>query len=158
MNDVASKRVAYEDYLMHHGIKGQKWGVRRFQNPDGSLTAKGMKRYNRYAKKDAKKWAKAQMDYGEGAGVKRRHIKARIEARSKGNEYYKNKFEEYSNQEVKNKDKYARQSHKRRVGRAFMKEAAGHAVGSLAGAIAVGGAYLATHPGAREVLMSKIKG
>lgn len=34
-----------EDYLMHHGIKGQKWGVRRFQNPDGSLTPAGVKRY-----------------------------------------------------------------------------------------------------------------
>lgn len=32
--------------LRHHGIKGQKWGVRRFQNKDGSLTAKGKKRYN----------------------------------------------------------------------------------------------------------------
>lgn len=31
--------------LYHHGIKGQKWGVRRFQNEDGSLTAKGVKRY-----------------------------------------------------------------------------------------------------------------
>lgn len=31
--------------LAHHGIKGQKWGVRRFQNPDGSLTDKGRKRY-----------------------------------------------------------------------------------------------------------------
>lgn len=33
------------DDLRHHGIKGQKWGVRRFQNEDGSLTAKGRKRY-----------------------------------------------------------------------------------------------------------------
>lgn len=30
--------------LQHHGIKGQKWGVRRFQNKDGSLTAVGRKR------------------------------------------------------------------------------------------------------------------
>lgn len=36
----------YESELYHHGIKGQKWGVRRFQNPDGTLTAAGEKRYN----------------------------------------------------------------------------------------------------------------
>ena len=33
-----------DDYLAHHGIKGQKWGVRRFQNPDGTRTALGKKR------------------------------------------------------------------------------------------------------------------
>lgn len=31
--------------LYHHGILGQRWGVRRFQNPDGSLTSAGEKRY-----------------------------------------------------------------------------------------------------------------
>lgn len=35
----------YDDYLMHYGIKNQKWGVRRFQNEDGSLTPAGIKRY-----------------------------------------------------------------------------------------------------------------
>jgi hypothetical protein len=30
-----------DEELAHHGILGQKWGVRRFQNPDGTLTAKG---------------------------------------------------------------------------------------------------------------------
>lgn len=34
------------DFLMHYGIKGQKWGVRRFQNEDGSLTEEGKQRYN----------------------------------------------------------------------------------------------------------------
>lgn len=32
-------------YLMHHGVQGQKWGVRRWQNPDGTLTPEGRKHY-----------------------------------------------------------------------------------------------------------------
>lgn len=36
--------VLYSDALAHHGIRGQKWGVRRFQNPDGTLTALGRTR------------------------------------------------------------------------------------------------------------------
>ena len=34
----------YETELYHHGVKGQRWGVRRYQNYDGTLTAKGKKR------------------------------------------------------------------------------------------------------------------
>ena len=37
--------------LYHHGIKGMRWGVRRYQNKDGSLTAKGRQRYNEEAEK-----------------------------------------------------------------------------------------------------------
>ena len=36
-----------KSYLMHHGILGQKWGVRRFENPDGTLTEAGKKRYGK---------------------------------------------------------------------------------------------------------------
>jgi hypothetical protein len=62
-----SNYIVYNGELYHHGIKGQRWGVRRFQNPDGSLTAKGIKRIsdnkygaNRFSKYDgtAKKQAK----------------------------------------------------------------------------------------------------
>ena len=35
----------YSGELYHHGIAGQKWGVRRYQNSDGSLTEAGRKRY-----------------------------------------------------------------------------------------------------------------
>lgn len=34
-----------DDFLQHYGVKGQKWGVRRYQEEDGSLTAEGKERY-----------------------------------------------------------------------------------------------------------------
>ena len=36
----------YENELAHHGVIGQKWGIRRYQNYDGSLTRAGIKRFN----------------------------------------------------------------------------------------------------------------
>ena len=41
-------------YIAHHGILGQKWGVRRFQNPDGSLKAAGARRYNSVSRESIK--------------------------------------------------------------------------------------------------------
>lgn len=68
----------YNLYLAHHGIKGQKWGHRRFQNEDGSLTPAGEKRYAIDSAKQEYKAAKradrqarvaGSFDLG-GAGVK----------------------------------------------------------------------------------------
>lgn len=41
--------------LSHYGIKGQKWGVRRFQNSDGTLTPEGKARAKSEYKTDNKK-------------------------------------------------------------------------------------------------------
>lgn len=44
----------YTNELYHHGIKGQKWGVRRYQNKDGSLTPEGIIRYSEESDKSIK--------------------------------------------------------------------------------------------------------
>ena len=49
MNRHAYFRQQEKNELYHHGIKGQKWGVRRYQNEDGTLTEEGKKRYGKNA-------------------------------------------------------------------------------------------------------------
>ena len=57
-------------YLQHHGILGMKWGVRRYQNKDGSLTAKGRARmktndepaHDDYTKAHSKKSVRSMSD------------------------------------------------------------------------------------------------
>lgn len=64
-------------YLEHHGIKGQRWGVRRFQNRDGSLTNAGRKRLG-YATKGAVQTVKKAFNAGSKTGAKAvKAVKAR---------------------------------------------------------------------------------
>lgn len=48
MNNKISVAPLYEGALQHSGIKGMKWGVRRYRNEDGTLTEEGKRRYSNY--------------------------------------------------------------------------------------------------------------
>ena len=80
----------YTNELYHHGIKGQKWGVRRYQNADGSLTRAGQKRYDKQQDKlERKNRNKANLHLSNAAWNKHDYentlanLKAR-EAKGKG--------------------------------------------------------------------------
>lgn len=74
------------DFLAHYGVQGQKWGVRRYQYQDGSLTAEGKQRYSRgdvhRIKREFKKEA-YQKNRSEGQGVIKSYMNAGKEATQK---------------------------------------------------------------------------
>ena len=80
------------DYLEHHGIKGQRWGVRRYQNPDGTLTEQGKKqksnndKRNKYIKYGAAATAGVLAIAGGYALQKHMKTKAMKDIVNKGNE------------------------------------------------------------------------
>ncbi len=78
--------LSYKNELYHHGILGQKWGVRRYQNADGSLTDAGKARQKRWKGPDTARYRRLnkKADKGDALRAKGTNIKT-----NSINNYYK---------------------------------------------------------------------
>lgn len=88
-----------EEVLAHHGVKGMHWGIRRYQNPDGSLTAAGEKRYG--GKKGDKRFRK---DHIEVAMEARKQANINTRVLEKSNKELAKSQKRYENSAIKNPD------------------------------------------------------
>lgn len=78
-----------EEALAHFGVKGMHWGVRKSRTPGVSS------RTDREARKDAQEFARAKAFFGEGAGTRRKLIKATVEGKSKKDPAYVKAFQKH---------------------------------------------------------------
>lgn len=147
------------DSLSHYGVKGMHWGVHN----DGPSSVS--RKTNREARGDAKEFARAKMFYGEGAGTRRKLIKAAVESKSHKDPAYKRAFDHHlARQDMSKHAEAARGERKRKN----IKKSAGRGIrgtrhilngnskyASAATAIAVGGALYAHKAGIDKIVLQK---
>ena len=145
------------DGIQHHGIKGMHWGSRK-------STIEGVSRsVSRDAKKDATEFARAKQFFGEGAGTRRKLIKAQVESKSKKDPAFKKAFDHHlANQDMEKHVSRAKSERKRKdVVKGTAKTARGvsHILrgnsqyASAAAAMLVGGAMFAHKKGIDAIVL-----
>ena len=102
-----------EDYLAHHGILGMKWGVRRYQNKDGSYTELGRKHYGHEKRQSQKQYGGlfTKKTPEEKAAAQERKARSKIDS-------LKRKIEENEDEIVENSrtaDEYAKKAEEHRA-------------------------------------------
>lgn len=85
----------YDDYLAHYGIMGMRWGVRRYQNSDGSLTPEGMKRYKSQHRHEIRDDAKILSQHRYNEAIK--DAKSKVKS---------GEYDKYDYKKAKEKAKY----------------------------------------------------
>lgn len=92
-----------ENFIEHHGILNMKWGRRRFQNPDGTLTPEGKIRYSREKRKQAAKNLKKARKIREANKKKEMKLeKKKAKIVEKGLDAVKKNSKLFSNEEIAN--------------------------------------------------------
>ena len=142
------------EHLAHFGVRGMRWGVHR--TPGVSA------RTDRDARKDAKEHARAKQFYGEGAGTRRKLIKAKVEGKSKNDPSYKKAFERHlSEQDTSEHASKAQSERRRKDVSKKTKQGAGSVARRVTGewgttaaftALAAGGVAFLASPKGRQIL------
>lgn len=105
------KKVYYPNELIHWGIKGQKWGIRRYQNKDGTLTEEGKRKYKyndnptTVLQTMRKNIIDSRLNGTKYKGIHKLGVSRSIEDQAKSNEnwskYYTNKAKKTKNRFMK---------------------------------------------------------